>query len=117
MRKLQREVDPQYMNCPIRNVIDKFGDKWSLLVLYQLHDKGTLRFNELHREMSDCSQKMLSQTLKRLEQIGLISRQVYPEVPPRVEYSLTERGYSLMPPVFGLIDWAKEHFDEIKLVN
>ncbi len=61
----------------------------------QPHDKGTLRFNELHREMTDCSQKMLSQTLKRLEQIGLISRQVYPEVPPRVEYSLTDRGQSL----------------------
>ena len=113
MRKLQKEVDPQYMNCPIRNVIDKFGDKWSLLVLYQLHDKDTLRFNELHREMADCSQKMLSQTLKRLEQIGLISRQVYPEVPPRVEYSLTVRGQSLMPHVSALIGWALEHFDEI----
>ena len=84
MRKLQREVDPQYLNCPIRNVIDKFGDKWSLLVLYHLNEHGTLRFNELHRDMSDCSQKMLSQTLKRLEQIGLISRQVYPEVPPEL---------------------------------
>ena len=113
MRKLQREVDPQYMNCPIRNVIDKFGDKWSLFVLYQLHDKGTLRFNELHREMADCSQKMLSQTLKRLEQIGLISRQVYPEVPPKVEYSLTARGQSLMPHVSALIGWALEHFEEI----
>ena len=113
MRKLQREVDPRYLTCPIRNVIDKFGDKWLLLVLYQLHDKGTLRFNELHREMADCSQKMLSQTLKRLEQIGLISRQVYPKVPPRVEYSLTARGQSLMPHVSSLIGWALEHFEEI----
>ena len=113
MRKLQREVDPQYLNCPIRNVIEKFGDKWSLLVLYQLHDKGTLRFNELHRDMSDCSQKMLSQTLKRLEQIGLIERKVYPEVPPRVEYSLTARGQSLMPHVSALIGWALEHFEEM----
>ena len=63
--------------------------------------------------MSDCSQKMLSQTLKRLEQIGLISRQVYPEVPPRVEYSLTARGQSLMPHVSALIGWALEHFEEI----
>ena len=113
MRKLQREVDPQYLNCPIRNVIDKFGDKWSLLVLYHLNEHSTLRFNELHRDMSDCSQKMLSQTLKRLEQIGLISRQVYPEVPPRVEYSLTARGQSLMPHVSALIGWALEHFEEI----
>ena len=111
MRKINKEVDPQYLNCPIRNVIEKFGDKWSLLVLYQLHDKGTLRFNELHREMADCSQKMLSQTLKRLEQIGLISRQVYPEVPPRVEYSLTARGQSLMPHISALIGWALENFD------
>ena len=113
MRKINKEVDPQYMNCPIRNVIDKFGDKWSLLVLYQLHDKGTLRFNELHREMVDCSQKMLSQTLKRLEQIGLISRTLYPEVPPRVEYCLTARGQSLMPHVSALIGWALEHFEEM----
>ena len=111
MRKINKEVDPQYMNCPIRNVIEKFGDKWSLLVLYQLHDKSTLRFNELHREMADCSQKMLSQTLKRLEQIGLISRTLYPEVPPRVEYSLTARGQSLMPHVSALIGWALENFD------
>ena len=113
MRKINKEVDPQYMNCPIRNVIDKFGDKWSLLVLYQLNDKGTLRFNDLHREMADCSQKMLSQTLKRLEQIGLISRTLYPEVPPRVEYCLTARGQSLMPHVSALIDWALEHFEEM----
>ena len=113
MRKINKEIDPRYLTCPIRNVIDKFGDKWSLLVLYQLHVKGTLRFNELHREMADCSRKMLSQTLKRLEQIGLISRQVYPEVPPRVEYSLTARGQSLMPHVNALIGWALEHFEEI----
>ena len=113
MRKINKEINPHYLTCPIRNVIDKFGDKWSLLVLYQLYDKGTLRFNELHREMSDCSQKMLSQTLKRLEQIGLISRHVYPEVPPRVEYSLTDRGQSLMPHVNALIGWALEHFNEI----
>ena len=113
MRKINNEIDPRYLTCPIRNVIDKFGDKWSLLVLYQLHDKGTLRFNELHREMADCSQKMLSQTLKRLEQIGLISRQVYPEVPPKVEYSLTARSQSLMPHVNALIGWALEHFEEI----
>ena len=113
MRKIVKEVDPRYLACPIRNVIDKFGDKWSLLVLYHLNQYGTMRFNDLRRDMADCSQKMLSQTLKRLEQIGLIDRKVYPEVPPRVEYSLTERGYSLMPPVFGLIDWAKKHMDEI----
>ncbi|MBQ5575493.1 MAG: helix-turn-helix transcriptional regulator, partial [Bacteroidales bacterium] len=64
---------------------------------------------ELHREMSDCSQKMLSQTLKRLEEIGLVSKQIFPEVPPRTEYSMTLRGNSLMPHVNGLIGWAAEH--------
>ena len=57
MRKITKPIDEKYRNCPIRNVIDKFGDKWSLLVLWQLDTKGTLRFGELHREMSDCSQK------------------------------------------------------------
>jgi len=89
-------------------VIDKFGDKWSLLVLYQLHDNGTLRFNELHRDMADCSQKMLSQTLKRLEQIGLISRQVYPEVPPRVEYSFTDLGRTLIPIIEQMRTWGND---------
>jgi len=117
MRKIVKEVDPRYLNCPIRHVIDKIGDKWSLLVLYHLHKNGTLRFNELHRDMADCSQKMLSQTLKRLEQIGLISRTIYPEVPPRVEYNMTERGESLMPHVSALIGWAVEHFDEIATDN
>ncbi len=109
MRKITKPIDEEYKNCPIRNVIDKFGDKWSLLVLWQLDTKGTLRFGELHREMSDCSQKMLSQTLKRLEEIGLISKQIFPEVPPRTEYSMTLRGNSLMPHVNGLIGWAAEH--------
>lgn len=113
MRRIIKEVDPRYLTCPIRNVIDKFGDKWSLLVLYHLSENGTLRFNDLHRDMADCSQKMLSQTLKRLVQIGLVSRTVYPEVPPKVEYSLTERGKSLMPHITALIGWAVEHFNEI----
>ena len=103
------------MACPIRNVISRFGDKWSMLVLYSLHvsDTGILRFNELRRLMTDCSQKMLSQTLKNLEQSHLVHREVYPEVPPRVEYSLTETGLSLMPAITSLIDWAQLHFDEV----
>lgn len=113
MRKINKEVDPNYLNCPIRQVIDKFGDKWSLLVMYHLHKNGTLRFGELHRDMSDCSQKMLSQTLKRLENIGLIKRAIYPEVPPRVEYTMTNRGESLIPHISALIGWSLEHFGEI----
>ena len=106
--------------------VSRFGDKWSMLVLYMLHTSerqrvgdqgsgmtGVLRFNEIRRLMTDCSQKMLSQTLKNLEQSHLVHREVYPEIPPRVEYSLTETGRSLMPAITALIDWGKEHFDEV----
>ena len=107
------------MACPIRQVVSRFGDKWSLLVLFLLNrsDTGVLRFNEMRRFMTDCSQKMLSQTLKNLEQSHLVHRQVFPEVPPRVEYSLTETGCSLMPVLTTLIDWGKEHFDEVVTVE
>lgn len=109
----KKEINPEYLACPIRNVIDKFGDKWSMLVLYELDKNGTLRFNELRRNMSDCSQKMLSQTLKRLETIHLVHREVFPVIPPRVEYTLTDMGKSLMPNIQSLIAWAKEHLDDV----
>lgn len=105
----------EYLTCPIRNVISRFGDKWSMLVLFMLHrsETGILRFNEIRRLMTDCSQKMLSQTLKNLEQSHLVHREVYPEVPPRVEYSLTETGKSLMPAIIALIEWGQAHFKEV----
>jgi DNA-binding HxlR family transcriptional regulator len=86
-----------------------------MLVLYSLNtsERGVLRFNELRHVMTDCSQKMLSQTLRRLEQSHLVCRKVYPEVPPRVEYSLTAVGESLMPSMNSLIDWALVHFNEV----
>jgi len=113
------ENDIKYRTCPIRNVLGKIGDKWSLLVLYTLNEEpsGVMRYNELHRHMSDCSQKMLSQTLKRLQEHNLINRVLYPEVPPRVEYSLTPVGRSLMPSLKGLIAWAQEHFDDVMPVT
>ncbi len=109
------DIKAEYLACPIRQVVSRFGDKWSLLVLFLLNrsDTGVLRFNEMRRFMTDCSQKMLSQTLKNLEQIHLVHREVFPEVPPRVEYSLTEMGRSLMPVLTALIDWGNEHFDEV----
>ena len=109
------DIKAEYLACPIRQVVSRFGDKWSLLVLFLLNrsDTGVLRFNEIRRFMTDCSQKMLSQTLKNLEQSHLVHREFYPEVPPRVEYSLTDTGKSLMPVLTALIDWGKEHFDEV----
>lgn len=112
---VKKDINPSYLACPIRQVISRFGDKWSMLVLYTLHasEVGVLRFSELHHNMADCSQKMLSATLKNLEQNNLIHREVYPMVPPRVEYSLTGTGKSLMPAINSLIDWAKLHFDDV----
>ena len=109
------DIKAEYLACPIRQVISRFGDKWSLLVLFMLNrsETGVLRFNEIRRLMTDCSQKMLSQTLKNLEQSNLVNRHVYGEVPPRVEYSLTETGLSLMPSIISLIEWAQEHFNEV----
>ncbi|MDD5822078.1 MAG: helix-turn-helix domain-containing protein [Prevotella sp.] len=112
---MKKEVNPEYLTCPIRQVISRFGDKWSVLVLYTLDrsQTGVMRFNELHAHMSDCSQKMLSKTLKQLQTSHLVGRKVYPEVPPRVEYSLTDTGKSLIPALEQLISWAKAHFSEV----
>ena len=112
---IMADIKAEYLACPIRQVVSRFGDKWSMLVLFMLNrsETGVLRFNEIRRLMTDCSQKMLSQTLKRLEQIHLVHREVFPEVPPRVEYSLTETGKSLMPAIMALVEWGSEHFKEV----
>ena len=109
------DIKAEYLACPIRQVVSRFGDKWSMLVLYMLHtsETGVLRFNEIRRLMTDCSQKMLSQTLKNLEQSHLVHREVYPEVPPRVEYSLTDTGRSLMLVLTDLIAWGQQHFKDV----
>lgn len=108
-----KEINAEYLTCPIRNVIDRFGDKWSLLILYHLNRKGTLRFGEIHREMNDISEKMLSSKLKDLERDHLVRRKSYPVIPPKVEYSLTDLGKSLMPHIDSLIGWAVEHFQNV----
>ena len=91
--------------CPTRQVINRIGDRWSLLVLYAL-EAGTLRFQELRRTVDGVSQKMLTQTLRLLERDGLVHRQVYATVPPRVEYSLTPLGRSLAGHIAGIREWA-----------
>ncbi|MGP9807754.1 winged helix-turn-helix transcriptional regulator [Halomonas sp. AOP12-C2-37] len=94
--------------CPIRDVLDRIGDQWSLLILEALAP-GTLRFNALMREIGDISKQMLSRTLKRLEQDGFITRTLYAEVPPRVEYTLTPLGHSFLEPMQQLVAWADTH--------
>ena len=105
--------DALYPNCPIRNVLSRIGDKWSMLVLLTLEYNRCQRFKELQRNIPDISQKMLTTTLKMLEGDGLIHREVFPEVPPRVEYSLTEKGKSLLPLIDNLLSWASENMDDI----
>lgn len=99
--------------CPIRDVLDRIGDRWSLLVLQSLAS-GTLRFTEVKRRIGDISQRMLAQTLRRLEQDGLISRSVQPTTPPRVDYALTPLGRSLLEPIEALVDWAQTNHDAIR---
>lgn len=100
-------------SCPIRNIISRFSGKWSMLVLCILAEAPAVRFNTLGRSIPDISPKVLSETLKSLESDGLISRKVYPEVPPRVEYSMTDLGLSLMPHITSLIGWALDNFQLI----
>ena len=105
--------DALFPDCPIRNVLARVGDKWSLLVLYNLQHREPVRFKELQRQIPDISQKSLTQTLRTLEEDGFVSREVFPEVPPRVEYSLTPRALSFLPLVENMINWAKENMEEI----
>lgn len=101
-------------DCPVRNVLDRVGDKWSILVISILGEAGTLRFNELSAVIGTISQKMLTVTLKTLEADGLVSRKIYPQVPPRVEYTLTPLGESLLPAMSLLVNWALENMPAIK---
>ncbi|PUZ26193.1 transcriptional regulator [Chitinophaga parva] len=106
-------AEPGTMDCPVRSVLDRIGDKWATLVLLVLDDVDALRFNEVHKAIGGISQKMLTVTLKTLEADGLVSRTMYPQIPPRVEYALTPRGRSLLPHIHGLVEWSKEHMREI----
>lgn len=106
-------TDALFPDCPIRAILARFSDKWSLLVLHTLSLRPTTRFNALRREIPDISQKMLAATLRTLEEDGLVTRSVYAEVPPRVEYGITDRGRSLLPHVNALIGWAQENMPAI----
>lgn len=99
--------------CPIRNVVARFGDKWSLLVLLVINAEGVVRFNELGRKIPDISTRVLSSTLRTLEADALIARKVYAQVPPKVEYSLTETGRSLVPLIMQLTEWALTHMQSV----
>lgn len=95
--------------CPIRNVLSRFSSKWAMLILCVLSENEATRFNSISKAIPDISPKVLTETLKSLEADGLIRRKLYAEVPPKVEYSLTEVGKSLIPILNNLISWAMDH--------
>ncbi|KAA5421665.1 winged helix-turn-helix transcriptional regulator [Bacteroides cellulosilyticus] len=99
--------------CPVRNVVSRFGNKWALLVVLVLSEQKIVRFNELCRLIPDVSSRVLSGTLKTLEADGLVARKVYPVVPPKVEYRLTDIGQSLVPFIVQLTEWAQTNMKSI----
>jgi DNA-binding HxlR family transcriptional regulator len=104
--------DPFSASCPTREVLDRIGDRWTTLVVCSLED-GPMRFSELGRRIEGISQKMLTQTLRGLERDGLVTRTVHAQVPPRVDYALTDLGHTLTPVLAALDTWARAHIGAI----
>ncbi|MCM1068215.1 MAG: helix-turn-helix transcriptional regulator [Muribaculaceae bacterium] len=101
-------------SCPVRNVISRFSGKWTLLVLCVLSENEATRFNSIAKAIPDISPKVLTDTLKNLEADGYVLRKMYSEIPPKVEYSLSELGKSLMPLINNLVEWSMLHYEEIE---
>jgi len=104
--------DPYQRDCPSRRLLDRIGDRWTVLIVGAL-DVGPRRFTEIAADVEGISQKMLTQTLRSLERDGFVSRTAYPVVPPHVEYELTELGRSLQNPLRALERWAIENMDDV----
>jgi DNA-binding HxlR family transcriptional regulator len=111
--KRPAELQHTPANCHAREILARVGDKWSVYVIHVLGDAGTLRFNELRSRVDGISQRMLTVTLRGMERDGLVTRRVYPEVPPRVEYALTKLGATLRQLVRGLVEWSGAHLTEV----
>lgn len=107
--------DAMFPSCPVRNIIARLCDKWALLVIYILDRSGkeSMRFMELKQQMPDISQRMLTMTLRTLEEDGYVTRTIFSEIPPRVEYALTERTKSLKPVLDSLLQWSVDNMDDI----
>lgn len=113
MKEFLKKYSYTENECPFRIVMDHFGNKWSMIILITLGENGRLRFGELDKCIADISQKMLTSTLRILETDGFISRIMYQEIPPRVEYELTELGLKLLPLIENFAEWSVLHIDEI----
>jgi len=110
---VQRGTDHAKL-CPVRDVLDCIGDRWSLLILLTLAQQGVLRFTALKRAIGDISQRMLAQTLRGLERDGYVTRKIYPTIPPQVEYRLTNLGESLLAKIEPLVAWDDENHDRVR---
>ena len=111
---MTREKQKKANRCPGQDLFDRLGDQWTTIVLVRLDDKGTMRFNELRAKVAGVSQRMLAQTLHRLEEYGLVARTAYPTVPPKVEYALTPLGKSFLVPLRHLISWADRNETKLR---
>jgi len=105
------QTSPQDLKCPIQAVVNIIGGKWKLSILYQLF-QGTKRYGELKRLVPEATERMLTLQLRELEAFGIVQRTVYPEVPPKVEYSLTEIGLSLKPVLQTMLDWSEKYLQQ-----
>lgn len=108
---MAKKLDYEY--CKAAPMLEWLGNKWALVVLMKISEHEPVRFNELYRNIPSVSEKVLSQVLKQLTTDGIIQRKLFPDVPPRVEYSLSELGNTLLPSIESLINWGRENFDRI----
>ncbi len=110
------QVDPA-IEALVKDIIGKVADKWTMLVLEALQENGTLRFTQLTKAVAGISQKMLTQTVRKMEEDGLVKRTVHPVIPPHVDYALTPLGDSLSQAFCGVWIWAEKHYEEIQLAR
>lgn len=108
---MAKNLDYDY--CRAAPMLEWIGNKWTLVVLMKISESGPIRFNELYRNIPSVSEKVLSQVLRLLTADGIIRRELFPDVPPRTEYSLTALGQTLLPHVEALISWGRDNFDTI----
>lgn len=108
---MTKKLDYEY--CKAAPMLEWMGNKWALVVLLKISENEPVRFNELYRTIPSISEKVLSQVLRQLYTDGILDRQLYPDVPPRVEYSVSDFGKTLLPHVKALINWGRENFDQI----
>lgn len=115
-KTLTNEDNKMMDECPVKDLLSRLGDKWSMMVIVTLAnaENNCLRFSELQRGIKGISHRMLSATLKNFERDGIVSRHLYPEVPPRVEYMLTDRGKSFLVPVNNLVNWMINEWPSIE---